>query len=422
MANPFIHALQQLDLAAAHLDVEPEILAKLRSPKRALHFSVPVTMDDGTIKNFEGYRVQYNDARGPFKGGIRFYPQADINEVKALAFWMTIKCAVVGLPFGGGKGGIKLDPRKMSTRELEAVTRAYVRAVADFIGPDKDVPAPDLYTNPQIMAWIFDEYSKIHGYPEPAVVTGKPLSIGGSQGRDTATGQGAFYILEQLAKKLKLQPKKTRVVVQGFGNAGYHIARLAKQAGYKIVGLSDSQGGIVATNGHDFDPDSIMHIKKERGELHGYYCVGSVCDKVDHKKVSNEKLLETACDILIPAALENQITEKNAGRIKAKIILEVANGPTTPEADVKLAKRGVVVVPDVLVNAGGVTVSYFEWVQNRTREYWSEPIVFTKLKKIMDESFDKVWKTAQDKGVTLRTAAFILAVSRVAEAMKVRNY
>ncbi len=414
MANAFANALKQLDRAVAYLEVEPEILNKLKSPKRALNFSVPVEMDDGSIKNFEGYRVQYNDARGPFKGGIRFYPKADINEVKALAFWMTIKCAVVGIPLGGGKGGVKVDPRHMSIGELENLTRSYTRAIAEHIGPDKDIPAPDVYTNPQIMAWIMDEYSKIKGYPEPAVVTGKPLAVGGSQGRDSATGQGAFYVLQKISQKLKLTPAKTTIVIQGFGNAGYHIARLAAAEGYKIVGLSDSQGGIITGKNISFDPDSIMKIKKEKGELHD--------DKVDYKKVNNEKLLETDCDILIPAALENQITEKNAGKIKAKVILEVANGPVTPEADLKLEKKSVVVVPDVLTNAGGVTVSYFEWVQNRSRDYWTEKVVFEKLQQIMDRSFDEVWTVAQAKKISLRTAAFVLAVERVAEAMKLRGY
>ncbi|MBI5621641.1 Glu/Leu/Phe/Val dehydrogenase [Candidatus Falkowbacteria bacterium] len=422
MPNAFANAMKQFSTAAQYLEIKPEIMEKLKTPKRALQFAVPVKMDNGSMKTFEGYRVQYNDARGPFKGGLRFYPTADLNEVKALAFWMTIKCATVGIPFGGGKGGVKVDPKKLSTKELERLTRSYVDALQEHIGPYKDVPAPDLYTNPQVMAWIMDEYSKIKGYNEPAVVTGKPVEIGGSLGRDTATAQGAFYILSELVKKLKINPQKSRVIVQGFGNAGYHFARLAKAAGYRIIGLSDSQGGIIAGQGVSFDPESIMKIKKDKGELHGYYCVGSVCDKVDYKQVSNGKLLEQDCDILVPAALESQITGKNAGRIKAKIVLEVANGPTTPEADVKLNKKGIVVAPDVLVNAGGVTVSYFEWVQNLQRFYWTEPEVFSRLQSIMVKSFNEIWQVAQSKKIDLRTAAFVLAIDRVSKAMAVRGY
>jgi glutamate dehydrogenase/leucine dehydrogenase len=422
MANPFTYALKQLEIASQYLELDPEILEKLQSPKRALHFTVPVKMDDGSIQTFEGYRVQYNDARGPFKGGLRYYPKADINEVKALAFWMMIKCAVVGIPFGGSKGGVKVDPKKLSAKELERLTRSYVQAVKDYIGPLKDIPAPDVYTNPQIMAWIMDEYSKIKGLNVPAVVTGKPVEIGGSLGRDTATAQGAFYVLEQVAYRLRLTPKKIRVIIQGFGNAGYNLALLVHRAGYRVVGLADSQGGIYSPNGGSFDPQSVMAIKKQKGMIDGYYCRGSVCDEVEHKHLNNEKFLEQPCDILIPAALENQITEKNAGRIKAKVILEVANGPTTPEADKKLRQKKILVVPDVLVNTGGVTVSYFEWLQNLQRVTWEEKTVFGRLKTIMDKAFEEVWQMAKEKKVDLRTAAFILAIKRVAEAMKIRGY
>ncbi len=420
MANPFANALKQLAKTAEYLDLNPEILEKLKSPKRSLNFSVPVKMDNGEIKNFEGYRVQYNDARGPFKGGIRYSPTANLNGVKALAFWMMIKCAVVNIPFGGGKGGVKIDPKKMSFKELERVTRSYVQAVQSYIGPLKDILAPDLYTNPQIMAWIMDEYSKIKGYNQPAVVTGKPVEIGGSAGRDTATAQGAFYVLQNVVKKLKMKSQKTKVIIQGFGNAGYNLARLIYQAGYTVIGLSDSQDAILAPQG--FDPDSVIKMKKEKGQLHGYYCTGAVCSEIKHQHLSNNKLLESKCDILIPAALENQITDKNAGRIKAKVILEVANGPTTPEADVKLKKKGIVVVPDVLVNAGGVGVSYFEWLQNLRREPWTEKEVFSRLQIMMDKAFNDIWQLAKEKDVDLRTAAFILAVSRVTEAMRVRGY
>ncbi|MFA6534032.1 MAG: Glu/Leu/Phe/Val dehydrogenase [Patescibacteria group bacterium] len=413
MPNPFVNAMKQLDKAAGFLDLEPAILAKLKTPKRILQFSVPVKMDDGTSRNFEGYRVQYNDARGPFKGGIRFHPQADLNEVKALSFWMTIKCAVVGIPFGGGKGGVAVDPKKLSIGELERLSRGYARALGLNIGPKTDVPAPDVYTTPQIMAWIMDEYSRLIGHTEPAVITGKPLAVGGSLGRDTATGQGAFYVLESLARKVKLG-KKPRLAIQGFGNAGYHLARLAYNAGYVIKAVADSQGGIVALDSAGFDPMEVAAYKSKNGAL------GSL--KTKFKKIASVKVLEEAVEVVVPAALENQITEKNVGRIKAKVVLEVANGPTTPEADVKLFKKGIVLVPDVLTNAGGVTVSYFEWAQNLQGYYWTEKEVFAKLKPIMDDSFAAVWQIAVEKKTDLRTAAFILAVGRVAEAMKVRGY
>ena len=358
--NPFQNALKQLQNAADTFEVKQEILEQLRLPERLLQVSLPVRMDDGKVKVFEAYRVQYNGARGPYKGGIRFHPQADLAEVKALAFWMTFKCAVVGIPFGGAKGGIRVDPKKLSEGELERLSRAFARALAEFIGPDLDIPAPDVYTTPQIMAWIMDEYSQIHGSYQPAVITGKPVAAGGSRGRDIATAQGGFYVLKSLAAKLRLPVRKTRVVIQGFGNAGAVMTRLLSEAGYRVVAVSDSKGGIYDPEGLPYGP--VAEHKRHTGTVQNF--------KGAHN-ITNEKLLELPCDVLIPAALENQITEKNAGRIKARAVLELANGPTTPEADEKLSRKQIIVVPDILANAGGVTVSYFEWVQNRQGDYWS---------------------------------------------------
>lgn len=409
--NPFKNALSQLKNIEEYLSEEDKIyLNLLHQPKRILQVAIPVEMDDGSLKVFEGYRVQYNDARGPFKGGIRYHPATDLNEVKALAFWMAIKCATVGIPYGGGKGGIKVDSKKLSKAELERLTRGFTRALKDYIGPNKDVPAPDVYTNPQTMAWIMDEFSQIAGYNVPGVVTGKPVEIGGSLGRDKATGQGGLYVLQSLAKKLKFVPQKTRVVVQGFGNVGATIAEFVSNAGYKLVAVSDSKGGIYNQKGLD-----IKKIFEHKDKT------GSVIGLEGTRTITNKQLLELPCDILIPAALENQITENNANRIKAKIVFEMANGPTTPEADVKLFKKGIIVVPDVLANAGGVTVSYFEWVQNLANYYWTEEEVLNKLKPIMNRSFEEVWKLSQTHKIDLRKAAFILAVTRIIQAMKTRD-
>ena len=414
--NAFQNALRQLKTAAETMDLDTATLERLRQPERIVQVTLPVRLDNGETKIFQGYRVQHSNLRGPYKGGLRYHPNVDLNEVKALALWMTMKCAVVGIPMGGGKGGITVDPQKLSSAELERLTRAFTRSMKDVFGPDRDVPAPDVNTNPKIMAWIMDEYSQIVGVSTPAVVTGKPLELGGSAGREAATGQGGFYVLEELAKKLKLVPKKTTVVIQGFGNVGYRMASFMHKAGYRIIGLSDAKGGIVDLRKVGMDPEHVLHQKQERGLIGNMYCIGSVCDGTNYKGILNGKLLELPCDILIPAALENQITEKNAGRIKAKVVLELANGPTTPEADKKLAKRKIIVVPDILANAGGVTVSYFEWVQNRTGEYWTEEEVLKKLHPIMRESFNKVWERQIKYKTTLRTAAFILALERLQAA------
>jgi glutamate dehydrogenase/leucine dehydrogenase len=420
--SPLQNALTQLKKAADLVKLDSAVLEILKNPKRILQFSIPIKMDSGETKVFDGYRVQWNDARGPFKGGIRFHPKTDLNEVEALSFWMTIKCAAVGIPYGGGKGGVTVDPKKLSVGELERLARGYTQALKDYIGPEKDVPAPDVYTNPQIMAWIMDEFSKIKGYNVPGVVTGKPLEVGGSQGRGTATAQGGFYVLEEIARKMKINPKKTKIVIQGFGNAGANMADLCFHAGYKIIGLSDSQTAILDKTGRGFDSHVIARIKEKKGIVDVCECENIRCKCKDHAHITNAKLLETKCDILILAALENQITKKNVDRVKTKIILELANGPTAPEADEKLFKKGVLVVPDVLANAGGVTVSYFEWVQNLANYYWTEKEVFGKLKKIMVENFAAAWEIKEKNKVDFRTAVFALALGHLEKAIKARRW
>lgn len=408
--NPFQSALAQLDAASKFLGgVSPDILAQLRVPQREVQISIPVRMDDGVVKVFTGYRVQHNNARGPFKGGIRFHPQTNINEVRALAFWMTFKCATVGIPYGGGKGGVTVDPKKLSLRELEALSRGWARGMRDVIGPDRDIPAPDVYTTPQMMAWIMDEYSEMHGSYIPGVVTGKPVSVGGSLGRDIATAQGGIYVAEELLRKLKM--KKPNVAIQGFGNAGSVFAELAAIRGWRVVAVSDSQSAILNAEGLDVRA-VVAHKKKTE----------SVADFAGAKNITNEQLLTTACDILVPAALEQVMTQTNAGRVKAKAVLELANGPTTPEADVKLFKRGIPVVPDILANAGGVTVSYFEWVQNLANYYWTEREVLDRLKPIMISAFANVWNMAEKYNVNLRTGAYIVATERIARAMRDRGW
>lgn len=408
--NPFESALKQLARAAEVMKLDPGVLARLQHPKRELRVSVPVRMDDGSLKVFEGYRVQYDDTRGPAKGGIRFHPQTDINEVKALAFWMTFKCATVGIPYGGAKGGITVDPKGLSVGELERLTRSYVNALGDFIGADRDIPAPDVYTTPQIMGWIMDEFSKLRGVNTPGVVTGKPLSVGGSEGRGFATAQGGIYVLQALVAKKGWKPEETRVVIQGFGNAGSYMMKLLQKLGFKVIAVSDSAGGIM--NAAGLDGEAVGAHKKSTGKVANF---------PGAENITNAELLELECEVLVPAALENQITAENAARIKAKAVIELANGPTTPEADEILSKAGVSVVPDILANAGGVTVSYFEWVQNLMNYYWTEKEVLEKLQPIMEKSFTAVWETAQTHQVDLRTAAYVVATGRIAEAMKARG-
>ncbi len=404
MANPFKAALEQLHKAAALIDVDPEVIERLSNPSRETHASIPLRMDDGKLKVFKGYRVQHDNSRGPFKGGIRFHPKTNINEVRALAFWMTFKTAVVGVPLGGGKGGITVDPKKLSERELEELTRKWTRAMRDVIGPDRDIPAPDVYTNPKIMGWIVDEYSKVAGAFSPGVVTGKPLSIGGSVGRKSATAQGGIYVTEQLLKKINL--KKPTVIIQGFGNAGSIYAELAVKKGWKVLAVSDSKGGVINPNGLDI-----------KGLVRHKMVTGSVVDFKDSKPIDNEKLLLQKCDLLVPAALEGVITKTNAGRIKAKAVVELANGPTLPEADEKLFKKGIIVLPDILANAGGVTVSYFEWVQNLYQYYWNEKEMAEKLKPVMMDAFNNVWRAAERHETDMRTAAYVVALATIAEAM-----
>lgn len=414
--------MQQLDAAAAIAGIDPATVDALRAPEHVHEFDIPVTMDDRTQKVFKGYRVQYNSWRGPYKGGIRYHQNVDLDEVKALAFWMTIKTAVVDIPFGGGKGGVMVNPKELSVGELERLTRGYAQATKDFVGPTVDVPAPDVNTTPQIMSWFADEYCKL--VPGPtccAVVTGKPIADGGSEGRDTATAQGGFYVLQAALEKMGLPVAESRVAIQGFGNAGSVMANLCHAAGMKIVAVSDSQGGVVGhpeapkpgegaegSHTHEgFDPHAILDFKKQHGTVVGFPGTDTI---------TNEQLLETDCDVLVPAALENVITKDNAARIKAKVVLELANGPTTPEADAILKERGITVVPDVLANAGGVTVSYFEWDQNMKGERWSEEQVFSKLKPIMAGNFSAIWQLAQEKQTDLRTAAFVVTLRRLALA------
>lgn len=406
MTNPFENALLQLSRANAAKPFSPELIERLERPNRELRVSIPVRMDDGTLKIYEGYRVEHNNARGPYKGGIRYHQDTDINEVKALALWMTMKCAVANIPMGGGKGGVTVNPKELSKGELERLSRGWVRALSDILGPKKDVPAPDVNTTPEIMAWMSDEFGKITGDTSGAMITGKPLENGGSEGRGTATAQGGFYVFEALRGKLGL-PESCRVVVQGFGNAGDHAAELWTKAGHKVIAVSDSRGAIVREEGLDIA--AVTAHKK---------ATGSVTGMEGTRTISNEELLALDCDLLIPAALENQIRADNVGTIRAKAIMELANGPTTPEADDALFARGVPVVPDILFNSGGVTVSTFEWEQNLKGEHWTEAEVFEKLRGMMEREATNIYDVAQSLGTDLRRAAFVVALGRLEEAMK----
>lgn len=410
--NPFEVAKRQIDACANILKLPPGITAMLKTPMRELHVALPVRMDDGSIKVFQGFRVQYNDARGPAKGGIRFHPDETIDTVRALASWMTWKCSLLDLPLGGGKGGIICNPKEMSPGELERLSRAYIRAVFQFIGPERDVPAPDVYTTPQIMAWMMDEYSVMSGKPQFGVITGKPLSIGGSPGRGDATARGGMFAIREAAKTLGIDLSKAKVAVQGYGNAGYFAARLCSELfGSSIVAMCDSKGGVCCKVG--IDPEVAYTHKTQ---------TSSVCNLPGMEPISNEEILELDVDILIPAAMENIITEKNAGKIKAKIIAELANGPTTPEADEILYKKGVHVIPDFLCNAGGVTVSYFEMVQNFYRYTWAEADVHSRLDRKMTAAYHSVLNTSQEYKINMRQAAYVRAVERVVEAMKLRGW
>jgi glutamate dehydrogenase (NADP+) len=384
----------RLERALKYVRISEDASERLKFPKASLQVSIPVRMDDGSLQVFKGYRVRYDDTRGPTKGGIRFHPNVTLDEVQSLAFWMTFKCAAVNLPFGGSKGGITLNPKALSKFELERLSRGYIDAIADFIGPDVDIPAPDVYTNPMIMGWMMDQYSIIRRKLCPAVITGKPLGIGGSQGREAATGTGAFYVLAAMMRKFDRAPQDTTVAVQGFGNAGSVIARLLFDAGYRVVAVSDSQGGVYCPQGLDIP--SLQQFKAATRSVKAVYCEGTVCSLVeDHTPVSNADLLTLDVDILIPAALENQITDHNASSVQAQFIFEVANGPVSSAGDRILEEKGTYVFPDILVNAGGVIVSYFEWVQNRSGLYWSDDEVKQRLQtKLVDE--------AEKSGISLK--------------------
>jgi len=408
--NAWAVAQQQFDLAAERLHLDDGMRRVLREPRRELTVHFPVHMDDGSVRVFTGYRVQHNLGRGPAKGGIRYHQDVSIDEVKALAMWMTWKCAVVGIPYGGGKGGVIVDPKQLSMRELESLTRRFFTEIEVLVGPEKDIPAPDVNTNAQIMAWMMDTYSMHAGYTVPGVVTGKPISLGGSEGRNEATARGTVYCIVEAARHLGIELNKAKVAVQGFGNAGSIAAQLMVAEGSTVVAVSDSTGGIHNPNGLDIA--KVINWKKEHGTVQGF---------PGAKDVTNAEVLEVECQILIPAALENQITEKNAGNIKAKLIAEAANGPTTPEADRILWKNSKFMIPDILCNAGGVTVSYFEWVQDLNRDHWSEQVVNEKLKGIMVKAFTSVLAIARRDQIDMRTAAYLLAVQRVADAMAMRG-
>lgn len=404
--NPFEQAQMQLFRALAVRKISPALLARLEKPERGVTVAIPVTLDDGSTKVFEGYRVQYSSLRGPYKGGIRFHPDADINEVKALSFWMTMKCAVAGIPMGGGKGGVAFDPRAFSKKEVEAVSRGWVRALFRLLGPELDVPAPDVNTTPEIMRWMADEYRKLTGDTRNATFTGKPLEYGGSEGRGAATGAGGFYVFEALHKELKL-PKSVSVVIQGMGNVGGNAAKIFRDHGHTVLAMSDSRGGIFSPDG--LDPEAVELHKKEHGSLKGF--PGAV-------QISNEKLLELRCDVLVPAALENQITKRNANRIRAKVVLELANGPTSTDADDILFKKKIPVIPDILANSGGVVVSTFEWEQNLKGEHWEEKTVLKKLRTLLNREALNVWKRSRTLKTDLRRAAFALALERLEKALR----
>ncbi|MBI5456859.1 Glu/Leu/Phe/Val dehydrogenase [Candidatus Kaiserbacteria bacterium] len=407
--NPFESYLKRLDQASEKLKLSKEARSKLATPDRILEKDIDLMRDDGTKETLHAYRVQFNNARGPYKGGIRFHPAADLDEVKALAAAMAIKCAVVDIPMGGGKGGVQFDPKQYSDAEIERVARGFVRAFVHDLGSDKDIPAPDVYTNGTIMGYMLDEYEKITGKKEPGMITGKPVPLGGIVGRDTATAQGGVYALEYFVDSQGMEMNQLRVAIQGFGNAGATMAHLLYEAGCNIVGVSDSSGALLSETG--LKPDKLLKTKEEK----------KVLEAPNAQKATNAELLEADCDVLVPAALDGQITRENAANIKAKIILELANGPTTPDADKILAERGVTVIPDVLANAGGVTVSYFEWMQNQEGSMWTEDQVSTELQKTMRRAAKAVDEKSKKAHVPLRDAAFLLGVERLAAATSMRN-
>ncbi len=408
--NAYDVALENFDTAADALGLDHDTREMIKYPERVLTVSVPVLMDDGHIRRFEAYRVQHSSVRGPAKGGIRYHPQVTLDEVKALATWMTWKCAVVNIPFGGAKGGVTCDPKHMSQHELERLTRRYTSGILPLIGPEQDIPAPDVYTNPQTMAWIMDTYSMTKGYAIPGVVTGKPISLGGSLGRNEATGRGVFYTVQSACEHLRLPLKGAKVVVQGFGNAGSIAAQLLYEAGAKVIAVSDSRACILNRNGLNIP--ELMHMKALTGHVEGF---------PESEPIAPADLLALECDILVPAALENTIHAENANSVRAKIVAEAANGPLTPAADRILERKNIFVIPDILCNAGGVTVSYFEWVQDEQHLFWEAQDVYDRLEKVMKNAFRDVLKIHVDKKVSMRIAANMLGISRVAEAVQIRG-
>lgn len=409
--NPFKIAQEQIEKVGEVLNLPKDIIEVLKWPKRVVQVAIPVKMDDGSVKTFLGWRSQHNDALGPAKGGIRFHPETTMDEVIALSIWMTLKCGVVGIPYGGGKGGVRCNPKEMSQGEIERLSRGYIDGIWQVIGPEKDIPAPDVYTNPQVMAWMMDEYSKIRGFNAFGVITGKPLLLGGSEGRNMATAMGTIYTIREGAKAIGLPLKGATVSVQGYGNAGYFAAKLLYKDGAKIIAVSDSKGGIYSEEG--LDPDKVLEHKNKTGSVVGF---------PGTKEIGSKEVLTIPCDILVPAALENQITTENVNEVKAKIIAEAANGPTTPEADEVIAKKGILMLPDILANAGGVTVSYFEWVQNNYGYYWSEEEVLQRLERIMVNAFKSVYEMHKEKKIDMRTSAGAVSIKRVVDAMKLRGW
>jgi glutamate dehydrogenase len=408
--NLFYSTQTVIQKALSKLGYTNEMYELLKDPIRLLTVRIPVRMDDGSVQVFTGYRSQHNDAVGPTKGGVRFHPEVNEEEVKALSIWMSLKCGITNLPYGGGKGGIICDPKKMSFRELERLSRGYVRAISQIVGPSKDIPAPDVYTNSQIMAWMMDEYSRLREFDSPGFITGKPLVLGGSQGRETATARGVTICIEEAVKKKGIDLQGARVVIQGFGNAGSYLAKFMHDAGARVVAVSDVYGGVYDPNGLDID-----HLLDRRDSFGTF-------SKTYKNTITNEELLELECDILVPAAISNQITAGNAANIKAAIVVEAANGPTTLEATSILTERGVLLVPDILASAGGVTVSYFEWVQNNQGYYWSEEEVEEKLAKVMVQSFENIYQTATAHHVDMRLAAYMVGIRKVAEASRFRGW
>ncbi len=415
--SPWERARQQLRVAAARLSLDPLALARLQHPDRVIAVSVPLKRDDGSVSTYDGFRVQHNNSRGPYKGGLRYHPRADLDEMKALAFWMTMKNAIVDVPFGGGKGGIAVNPKELSEAELERLTREFTRKMLPFIGPNLDVPAPDVNTNSRIMHWIRDEYARLTGKDAPAVVTGKPVELGGSEGRTEATGLGGVYALMTILKERGADHRGMTVAIQGFGNVGEYVARFLQQEGFKIVALADSKGGVYIPEGIK-DLDAIQACKEKSGKLAGCYCIGSVCDiahieELGGRDIFPDEVLTLPVDIVVPAALENAITKDNADALKAKIVLEMANGPTTIEADKILQAKGIEVIPDILANSGGVAVSYFEWFQNVNEEKWKKEDTLLRLKEKMEAATCAVLEVAEEYKVNLREAAYILALKRL---------